>query len=100
MPLLAAAPVTVSLEERAVLEGLVHAHSTPQQLSTRARLILQPICSARIPNQTIEHRAEAAPRRINRREARPRKTTWRSSALGLPPDERESGGRPRTVVPT
>jgi putative transposase len=40
MPLLAAAPVTVSPEERAVLEGLVRAHSTPQQLSMRARLIL------------------------------------------------------------
>ena len=40
MPLLTAAPVTVSPEERAVLEGLVRAHSTPQQLSVRARLIL------------------------------------------------------------
>ena len=79
MPLLAAAPVTVPPEERAVLERLVRSRSTAQQLSTRARLILQPICSARIPNQTIEHRAEAAPRRISRREARPRKTTWRSS---------------------
>jgi putative transposase len=40
MPVLAAAPVSVSPEEREVLEQLVRAHSTPQQLSMRARLIL------------------------------------------------------------
>ena len=40
MPLLAAAPVTVMPEEREVLEQLVRAHSTAQQLAMRARLIL------------------------------------------------------------
>ena len=40
MPLLAD-PVTVLAEERGVLEQLVRAHSTPQQLGKRARLILQ-----------------------------------------------------------
>jgi hypothetical protein len=38
MPLLAAAPVAVSPEERAVLEGLVRAHSTAQQLSSLGHL--------------------------------------------------------------
>ena len=41
MPALAAVTVSVSPEEREVLEGLVRAHSTPQQLGKRARLILQ-----------------------------------------------------------
>jgi transposase len=42
MPLLAD-PVTVLPEERAVLEQLVRAHSTPQQLGKRARLILHAV---------------------------------------------------------
>ena len=40
MPL-RAAPVTILPEEREVLEQLLRAHSTPQQLVMRARLILQ-----------------------------------------------------------
>jgi putative transposase len=40
MPLLAADPVTVSSEQREVLEQLVRTHSTPQQLALRARIIL------------------------------------------------------------
>ena len=40
MPL-RAAPVTVLPEEREVLEQLLRAHSTPQQLVMRARLVLQ-----------------------------------------------------------
>ena len=43
MPVLAAAPVTVSPEEREVLEQLVRAHSTPQQLGKRARLVLHAV---------------------------------------------------------
>jgi transposase len=40
MPLLAAEPVTVSPEQREVLEQLVRTHSTPQQLALRARIML------------------------------------------------------------
>lgn len=40
MPLLAADPVTILPEQRAVLEQLVRSHSTPQQLALRARIIL------------------------------------------------------------
>jgi hypothetical protein len=40
MPLLAAAPVMVSPEQREVLEQLVRTHSTPQQLALRARIML------------------------------------------------------------
>jgi putative transposase len=40
MPLLAADPVIVSPEQREALEELVRAHSTPQQLALRARMIL------------------------------------------------------------
>jgi len=40
MPLLAAAPVTVSPEQREMLEHLVRTHSTPQQLALRARIML------------------------------------------------------------
>jgi transposase len=40
MPLLAADPVTVLPEQRRALEQLVRTHSTPQQLSLRARMIL------------------------------------------------------------
>jgi putative transposase len=40
MPVLAAVPVSVLPEEREALEQLVRAHSTPQQLGKRARLIL------------------------------------------------------------
>ena len=40
MPLLAAAPVTVSPEQREMLEQLVRTHSTPQQLALRARIML------------------------------------------------------------
>jgi len=41
MPRLSADPITVSAEQRETLERLVHAHSTPQQLALRARMILQ-----------------------------------------------------------
>jgi hypothetical protein len=41
MPLLAADPVTVLLEQREPLERLVRTRSTPQQLALRARIILQ-----------------------------------------------------------
>ena len=40
MPLMTPAPVAVSADERAQLEGLVRAHSTPQQLAMRARIVL------------------------------------------------------------
>jgi transposase len=40
MPLVRAPAVTVSTEERAQLEFLVRAHSTPQQLAVRARMVL------------------------------------------------------------
>jgi len=40
MPLLAAAPVMVSPEQREMLEQLVRTHSTPQQLALRARIML------------------------------------------------------------
>lgn len=41
MPLMTATPIAVSAEERAQLELLVRAHSTPQQLAMRARVVLQ-----------------------------------------------------------
>jgi putative transposase len=41
MPLLAADPVLVEPAQREVLEALVRAHSTSQQLAMRARMILQ-----------------------------------------------------------
>src|SRR5215468_4275311 len=41
MPLLAADPVTVFREQREALEQLVRAHSTPQQVALRARIIVQ-----------------------------------------------------------
>jgi putative transposase len=40
MPLLAAEPVIVGAGQREALEDLVRAHSTPQQLALRARVIL------------------------------------------------------------
>jgi putative transposase len=40
MPLLAAAPVMVSPEQREMLEQLVRTHSMPQQLALRARIML------------------------------------------------------------
>jgi transposase len=40
MPLLSADPVSVLPEQRRALEGLVRSHSTPQQLTLRARIIV------------------------------------------------------------
>ena len=43
MPLLAADPVTVSPDQREVLEQLVRTHSTPQQLALRVRVIVHAV---------------------------------------------------------
>src|SRR5271170_7412677 len=40
MPLMTATPIVVSAEERTQLEFLVRAHSTPQQLAMRGRVVL------------------------------------------------------------
>ena len=95
MPILAAMPVTVSPEEREVLEQLVRAHSTAQQLSLRARLIL--------------HAADGVGVRESAREvdvwpktARYWRKRWRQGTAGRPIGERLAdaprSGKPPTYT--
>src|SRR6516162_7071726 len=87
MPL-RAVPVMVLPEEREVLEQLVRAHSTPQQLVMRARLILQAADGVGVRESAREVGVWPKTARYWRRR-------WRQGAEGRSTAERLSDARVR-----
>jgi len=53
MPIPFAPPVTLTDDERTQLESLVRAHSTPQALAFRCRLILRAAAPEQPPNRRV-----------------------------------------------
>jgi transposase len=96
MPLLTAAPVSVSPEQREVLEQLVRTHSTPQQLALRARIMLQAADGVGVRESAQE--LDVWPRTVRRWRKR-----WRAAAEGLPVTDRLADaprpGAPATYTP-
>ena len=93
MPVPEAPPVTLADEARTHLESLARAHSTPQALAFRCRLILRAAAPDHPPNLRL-----AAERRCERHTAR----RWRRRSLsqglvGL--QEAPRSGRPRSFSP-
>jgi len=91
MPLLAADPVTVLPEQREVLEQLVRTHSTPQQLATRARMILHAADGVRV-------RASARELGVWPKTVRYWRGRWRRAADGQSVPERLADA-PRSGAP-
>ena len=81
MPLLVAAPVTVLPEQRETLEQLVRAHSTPQQIALRARIILQAADGVGVRPSARE--LGTWPKTVRYWRSR-----WREAAAGQPVPER------------
>jgi putative transposase len=81
MPVLAAAPVSVSSEQREVLGQLVRTHSTPQQLALRARIMLLAADGVGVRESAQE--LEVWPRTVRRWRQR-----WRVAADGVSVPER------------
>ena len=81
MPLLAAAPVTVSPEQREMLEQLVRTHSTPQQLALRARIMLLAADGVGVRESAEE--LDVWPKTVRRWRKR-----WRMAADGVSVPER------------
>ena len=92
MALLAADPVIVSPEQRAALEGLVRAHSTPQQLALRARIILHAAHNVGVRESARE--LDVWPKTVRRWRRR-----WREGAEGQSVSERLADA-PRSGAPT
>ena len=96
MALLAADPVTVSSEQRDVLEQLVRTHSTPQQLALRARIILHSADGMRVRRCARE--VDVWPKTVRYWRKR-----WREAAEGLSMPERLAdaprSGAPATFTP-
>src|SRR6516225_3401577 len=94
MPL-RAAPVTILPEEREVLEQLVRAHSTPQQLVMRAHLVLQAADGVGVRKSAREVGVWPKTARYWRRR-------WRQGAEGRPAAERLAdaprSGKPPTYT--
>src|SRR3981189_2341911 len=91
MPLLAAAPVTVSPEQREMLEHLVRTHSTPQQLALRARIMLLAADGVGVRESAEE--LDVWPKTVRRWRKR-----WRTAADGGSGPER-LGDAPRPGAP-
>jgi putative transposase len=81
MPLLAAAPVTVSPEQREMLEQLVRTHSTPQQLALRAHIML--LASDGVGVRESAEELDVWPKTVRRWRKR-----WRMAADGVSVPER------------
>src|SRR5712692_3279657 len=96
MPLLAADPVSVSPEQREMLEQLVRTHSTPQQLAVRARIML--FAADGVGVRESAQRLEVWPRTVRRWRKR-----WRQAADGASVPERLADaprpGAPGTYTP-
>lgn len=93
MPVPYAPPVTLADEERTQLEALARAHSTPQALAFRCRLILRAAASDHPPNLRL-----AAEMRCDRHTVRLWRTRYRAHGLaGLQDAPRP--GRPRRFSP-
>ena len=93
MPVPIACPVTLVPEEHARLESLVRAHSTPQALVFRCRLILRTAAPARPSNLQVAQELHGNRHTVGR---------WRSRSLaqglrGLHDAPRP--GRPRRFSP-
>ena len=81
MPLLAAEPVSVSSEQREMLEQLVRTHSTPQQLALRARIMLLAADGVGVRESAEE--LDVWPKTVRRWRKR-----WRTAADGVSVPER------------
>lgn len=75
MARLSAAPITLSAQERSVLEHLERAHSTPQQVALRARMIL--LADEGVGPRETARRLETWPKTVRRWRQR-----WLSGAAG------------------
>src|SRR4030088_1280405 len=87
MTLLAAEPVSVSSEQREMLEQLVRTHSTQQQLALRARIMLLAADGVGVGESAEE--LDVWPKTVRRWRKR-----WRTAADGGSVPER-LGGAPR-----
>jgi transposase len=96
MPLLAAEPVTVSSEQRGMLEQLVRTHSTPQQLALRARIMLLAADGVGVRESAEE--LDVWPKTVRRWRKR-----WRTAGDGVSVPERlvdsPRPGAPATYTP-
>ena len=96
MPLLAAEPVTVSSEQRGMLEQLVRTHSTPQQLALRARIMLLAADGLGVRESAEE--LDVWPKTVRRWRKR-----WRTAGDGVSVPERlvdsPRPGAPATYTP-
>jgi Winged helix-turn helix len=93
MPIPYAPPVTLTDQERTQLESLARAHSTPQALAFRCRLILRMAAADQPPNCRV-----AAELRCDRHTARLWRTRYRAHGLtGL--QDAPRAGRPRRFSP-
>jgi transposase len=81
MPLLAAEPVSVSSEQREMLEQLLRTHSTPQQLALRARIMLLAADGVGVRESAEE--LDVWPKTVRRWRKR-----WRTAADGVSVPER------------
>ena len=92
MPTPIAPPLILSQNARMDLQAVARAHSTPQALALRARIVLRAAELERPPNLTIGHELGCSNLTVG---------TWRRRYLdlGLPglQDARRSG-RPRTIA--
>jgi hypothetical protein len=93
MPVPYAPPVTLADEERTQLESLARAHSTPQALAFRCRLILRAAAPDQPPNLRL-----AAEMRCDRHTARLWRRRYLSQGLAGLQDAPRSG-RPRRFSP-
>src|SRR3979490_1712290 len=90
MPLLAADPVIVLLEQREVLEQLVRSHSTSQQLAVRARMILHAADGTRVRASARE--LGVWPKTVRYWRRRWREAADRQSVPGRLAEVRRTGG--------
>lgn len=96
MPRLSAPPIMLSAAERVELESLVRAHSTPQQLALRARIIL--LAADGVGVRETARRLEVWAKTVRRWQGR-----WRAASAGGPAAQRLSdaprSGAPATFTP-
>jgi hypothetical protein len=93
MPVPYASPVTLADAERTQLESLARAHSTPQALAFRCRLILRAAAPDHPPNLRV-----AAEMHCDRHTVRLWRTRYRAYGLAGLQDAPRSG-RPRRFSP-
>ena len=76
MARLSAVPIRLSDDQRRVVEGLVRAHTTPQQVALRARIML--LCDEGVGVRETARRLEVWPKTVRRW-----RTRWLSSPAGV-----------------